>query len=481
MGVMRRLKDVAATAYKAIEDSAEMPPEKLAKLTPAQREHYEMWQARAEQARAGGPVTDGRLVGKALLGPAGDVLHGLVKAPERPERIKHPDEWERVMRAERAPRDAAREPYLAATRPPLRISRVATRGKTQTEEVGEHLAASGLAARPDLVYGLYRVPDRIRPSAGKEGSRVVEWDIVHAATEPLARAEPPADIFFDAEATWVARRIGEPSVLDEDLALAYLVQAGIGPEQTLGVARHVTIDPHGGDGEGSSSRMTGRVRGVHAFHPRTVGGAVAHELAAAAPLTLPPQPPEGIRLELLNWDAVAQAVHPVRQQRPLLPSPFPYLPLTPQELLRAYVEIVGIAPQDSYSVQVTYNGPLNLMTRTSTRAGIQRTTGGDEMPCADGKDRVRMHGGEHIVLAYRDSPVYAQGRQRWAAYQSDVLQAELARGIHVRGPLPARDYLDGRLKKTFNRVVDVVDFFDPDSSNEPSFDPPRYCWPPAGV
>ena len=167
-----------------------MTPEKLAKLTPAQREHYEMWQARAEQARAGGPVVDGRLAGKALLGPAGEAMAGIVKL-ERPERIKDPAEWERVMRAELAPRDAAREPYLASARPPLRISRIVTRGKTQAQDVAAHLAACGLAARPDLVYGLYRVPDRIRPSAGPEGRRVVEWDIVHAATDAApARRRP---------------------------------------------------------------------------------------------------------------------------------------------------------------------------------------------------------------------------------------------------------------------------------------------------
>ena len=50
----------------------------------------------------------------------------------------------------------------------------------------------------------------------------------------------------------------------------------------------------------------------------------------------------------------------------MLPSPFAYLPLTPQELLRAYLGIVGIAPQDSYGVQITYGRPLNLLARTST-------------------------------------------------------------------------------------------------------------------
>ena len=205
-----------------------MTPEKLAKLTPAERERYEMWEAHTEQLRAGGAAVDPRLVGKALMGPAGEVTSGLVKRPKT-EPIKDPAGWERTMRAELAPRDAARRPYLSSQRPPLRISRIVTRGKTQAEDVTKHLAACGLAGRPDLVYGLYRVPDRIRPSAGPEGRRVVEWDIVHAATAPLPPADAPADVYFDAEATWVARRIGEPSILDEDLALAYLIAGGHRP------------------------------------------------------------------------------------------------------------------------------------------------------------------------------------------------------------------------------------------------------------
>ncbi|MGZ5324575.1 MAG: hypothetical protein ACXWZ3_11160, partial [Solirubrobacterales bacterium] len=99
--------------------------------------------------------------------------------------------------------------------------------------------------------------------------------------------------------------------------------------------------------------------------------------------------------------------------------------------------------------------------------------------CADGKDRVRMHGGAYLVISYRDSAAYAEGRERWEAYQSEVLKARLDREIQPRAPVPAGNHGGGRLKRTFNKVVDVVDFFDPDSSNEPSFHPPRYCWPPA--
>jgi hypothetical protein len=171
----------------------------------------------------------------------------------------------------------------------------------------------------------------------------------------------------------------------------------------------------------------------------------------------------------------------VRQHRPLLPSPFPYLPLTPQELLRSYLEIVGVAPHDSYAAQVTYDLPLDLMDRTSTSSHVRKTTGGDELPCADGKPRVRMHGGEHVVLVYRDGPAYAEGRRRWDAYQADVLQADLSSGIAARRPVPAREYGMGKLERRVNKVADVASFLDPDVSNRAGPPPPRYCWPPVGV
>ena len=401
---------------------------------------------------------------QALQGPAGRHLAGVEQAPAPQPRIEDPAEWERVMQAELAVRTAARRPYLAAGRSPLRISRIVTRGATQGAEVATHLGACGLGARPDLVYGVYRVPDRIRPSAGAEKRRVVEWDIVHAAREPLPPADVPADMVFDARTRWVARRVGEPRPLDEDLALTYLAGAGLGPERTLGIARHTTIDPSESD---ETHYLIAQVQGVHVFHP----GAPA---PPAAPLEA--GPPAGVRIELLNWDAIAAAVHPVRQQRPYLPSPFPYLPLTPQELLRAYVEIVGVAPQDSYGAQVTYDRRLDLMNRSSTSSHVRKTTGGDELPCADGKSRVRMHGGAQVVLVYRDSPAYAEGRRRWNAYEADVLEADLSHDTLPRRPVPEGP---GRLERTIDRVTDVVSVFDADVYPTGAFIPPRYCWPPA--
>jgi len=59
MGVIRRLKDAAETAVKAID---------------------------GEMKAAAGPIADSY----ALRGPAGEVLHGRAKAPARPERVKDP-------------------------------------------------------------------------------------------------------------------------------------------------------------------------------------------------------------------------------------------------------------------------------------------------------------------------------------------------------------------------------------------------------
>ena len=101
---------------------------------------------------------EAQIAGKVLQGPAGRHVHGIETAPEPPPRIEDAAEWDRVMRADLAVRDAAREPYLAPARSPLRISRFVADGG---DDVARHLAASGLAGRPELVYGVYRVPDRV--------------------------------------------------------------------------------------------------------------------------------------------------------------------------------------------------------------------------------------------------------------------------------------------------------------------------------
>ena len=84
---------------------------------------------------------EAQIAGKVLQGPAGRHVHGIEKAPKPPPRIEDAAEWERVMRADLAVRDAAREPYLAPARSPLRISRfVAERGEVLEADLGREIA-----------------------------------------------------------------------------------------------------------------------------------------------------------------------------------------------------------------------------------------------------------------------------------------------------------------------------------------------------
>ncbi|HMJ03853.1 MAG TPA: hypothetical protein VK506_12985 [Conexibacter sp.] len=475
---MGRARRMLEGTFAKLEQAVErMNTDDLSKLTPAERERYDGWVARTEAINAGRTVEelgDPRLIGRVLHGPAGEYVAGIAKLDKRRETIEDPPAWKEQMRAERAERDAVRMSYLAAERHPVRITRVATRGKTQVEEVADRLAADGLAGRPELVYGVYRVPDLI--SAGRmggEGRGVVEWDVVHAAEQDLPPAAPPVVCTLAADDVLVARRIGEPAPLDEDLALHLLAGAGVGPERTLGIARAVAIEKRDGGDDNSSMRILASVRGVHllaAAGSPPLAGDVGRE-----PLRIPEGPPEGVVVDVLQWDAIAKAIHPVRQHRPPLPSPFPYLPLTPQELLRAYLEIVGVSPADSYTAQVTHGRPFDLMGRTSTRTGVRRTGGGPDLPCADGKPRQRMAGGHHVVVAYRDRPAYADGRARFDAYAETELKAHLRRGLDLRLPVPKPS---GRLARTLDRVADVADFVTGDMGVEDGFVAPRYCWPP---
>ena len=530
MGVFKNLK--AMKEAMAAGMSGQGPSEEaLASLTPEQRAAYDAQIARPTAAQAQTFAADAKLDSErsgshALRGPAGEYVHGAAATRLAPEQVAamspaeqlawttqqskdqfkdvlrnpfgrakppappvqpsaHPVDRDAQIATERAARDAARAPYLAPQRAPVSFARLATRGKTQAAEVAAYLASSGLAARPDLVYGVYRVPDRISPTTiGSEQGRVVEWDIVHAATFALNPASTPAHaVYFDGAEQWVARRSGEPSVLDEDLVLHYLARAGIGPEHCLGIARHLLINSTGG-GDGQQSATLSQVTGVYAFHPAGLGAGVVEQMTGQRPLPLPAGPPPGIHVAVLNWRDIARAIHPQTQRPFAVPSPFPHLPSTPQELVRAYLEVVGVAPADCYCAQVTEDKARDIQGSGSALGGLvtYASNRGDEQPCADGKDRRRLAGGSRVIVGYRDRADYGAGRERWSAYERDVLQASLANGTGARRPVEKLAFIDGagvgrKLLRAAERVADFVD----DDSNRSPFDdiaPHRYCWPP---
>ena len=308
---------------------------------------------------------------------------------------------------------------------------------------------------------------------------MVEWDVVHAAGAAggVGDAGTLIATSFRGQDRWVARRLGEPSVLDEELALAYCLEAGIGPERCIGLARISEFRALRGDGdEHSSGDLRTLVQGIVAIHPPDSSGAFAR-LRDAAPIALAPEQlaSAGVHVEVLNWDAIGRAVHLKIHHPPPVPSPFPYLPSTPQELLRAYLEVVGVRPQDSYSAQATVDRPRPLV-----QGGFMSTNLGPKQPCADGRDRMRTHGCEQVVLVYRDRPEYIAGRERWAAYASEILQARLHNGLGLRRPLTAVDdeefysHLPSVVRPAA-RFAELIDRFD--DWGQETVPPHRYCWP----
>ena len=515
MGLFDNLRQTFKHAY----GGQPVNEDTLAQLTPEQRARYDANMARVEAAQAQllaqheDLVADhaARFDARPLQGPAGEYLYGPATYPGMdPARLVGLGTQDQVRLAlqqahqgvqdlaahpfdERGPapasgtaaehwaqRQEARLPFLAPDRRPVHLTRIVSRGRSQVDDVARFLASSGLAGRPDLVYGVYRVPDRVSPYlTASEKGRVVEWDVMHAATERLAPSEPPQVAFLAADEQWVARAVGEPRVLDEDLAIACLHDAEIGPERTLGVARVLSISMHGGGGEEVGSRYGwSRVVGVQTFATGP-DVAVADRLSATRPLPLPPGPPAGVHVEVLDWGSVQRCVQPRGDRPPEEPSRFPYLPHSPQELLTGYLETVGLDPADCYAAQVTVDESSQLTAgRDSDWLTIEGA--GPRMPCADGKSRHRLYGADQVVVAYRDRSEYATGRERFVAYMRAAYQGDLRQGVRLRDGVRAGPFDDvPRGLRHVLQVVDVIDRIDDALDSEPPRDnPERYCWPP---
>ncbi len=267
-------------------------------------------------------------------------------------------------------------------------------------------------------------------------------------------------------------------MLDEDLAVEYLAHAGAGPERCLGIARSLDISQAGGGEEGASYTIT-RVTGVWAFHPAGLRAGAFEELRGRRPLATAPSP--GVHAEVLNWRAISRAVRPESHRRHPIPSPFPYLPSTPQELLRAYIEVVGLRPADCYSAQVTEDHPRDITGVSHKGIFTLGTNRGEKQPCADGEERPRLTGGARVVVVYTDRPEYGEGRARWSAYERDVLEAALSHGTDVRAPVESQSAFErgalGGLTRAAREVYDFVEAVGDDPFED--IPPHRYCWPPA--
>jgi hypothetical protein len=371
-------------------------------------------------------------------GPDADLNHP-------PAEEEEPGRRAETIRAERAARESTRRPFEAASPPEVVFSRIATTGRTQLEDIVGVLSHFD----PADVYGVYRVPERFGLGRGNEAKLYLEWEIAH---RPDAQgANPVFTRAFRRDSHWVDRSNGEPSVTDEDVAGALATRARLEPEDCFGITRQLQL--RGVDFEDGLS-YRGHIEGVLLF--TRVELEQAHRaLMAEAPLrTLPASP---FHLEILDWEAVAAWVSPYRYGPPRTPSPLPHLPSDPHELLTSYLQIVGVSSSDCYGVQITRTSE-ELMGDLSL-ASFRRNLGSKpKLPCADGQDRQRMISPQHIVIAYRDRPEYAHGRERWRAYQDEALRARLDHLSGVRPPIHVED----RPRPSFlSEVFDMVNPLDP--------------------
>jgi hypothetical protein len=352
-----------------------------------------------------------------------------------PPELEDPAEREQWAADERAARDEARAPYLADTQPAVERTRFATTGRTQLEEVSERLKAFD----PARVYGVYRVPDRYDLKRNNENKARVDWEIAHAPRAAGTSSEEVHLAAFNRADHWAVRRLGEPSVLDEDVAGALVARARLEPEDCFGLPRLLQVRATETE---DSKFWDAHVEGLLAFARKPLAAA-QQQLLAEAPLALATAPP--FHVEVLDWESVAAWVAPSRYTPPRTPSPLPHLPSSWEELTDAYLEVVGVRSEDCYGVQATRAGTKSGLADLSLASFRSNARGGHEL----------IHAAELVVIAYRDRAEYEAGRTRWRAYQDEVLHGRLDRLSGQRPPL------DTEYRPPPSFLSEVFDMFNP--------------------
>jgi hypothetical protein len=349
-----------------------------------------------------------------------------------PPELEDPAQRAQWAADERAAREDARAPYLADRTPAVERTRFSTTGRTQLEEVTERLKAFD----PARVYGVHRVPDRYDLKRNNENRARVDWEIVHAPGASGSSEIHTAA--FDRAGHWTQRRFGEPSVLDEDVAGALVARARLEPVDCFGLPRLLQIRA----GESEEGKFWhAHVEGILAFAGKPL--AAAHEaLQTEAPLPIGAPP---CHVEILDWESVAAWVAPSRHTPARTPSPLPHLPSSWEELMTAYLEVVGVRSEDCYGVQATRADTENGLPDLSLASFRKNFSGEHEL----------IHAAELVVIAYRDRAEYQEGRERWRAYQDEVLRARLDQRSGQRPPL------DTEYRPPPSFLSEVFDMFNP--------------------
>lgn len=379
-------------------------------------------------------MADGMEMGRTMgaVMPNGRQVH---QARRPPAEAPVPEAEAAVARA------AARTPYRALG-PAVAIDRfVAPAGDAGLAV----LSLAGVAERTHEVWGCSPSAAVVQPSAlppdalGPIALPWVEWTVVHAAGPALttALAEAAAAVTagggapsyvdvvqLDRAARWLDRPRSDPLPWDEDLAA--LVVRDVDPAWCLGVHRVLSWGAFGPPGQRSvmveptGVRVLGRAdAGLRAGRAALVGAAPVRSLAADA---------DGpVRVAVLD-----PSLRPLLEPYPWTAPPpvvttHPDLPVDADELLVAYLEIVGIDPGDTYGVALTV--------REQQSATVAADAG-------DRGDAASL-----VTVVHRDREAYAEGRERFARWSAEAVGTTL---VDQREPVDAVQRWGNRALKVKN-------------------------------
>ena len=229
--------------------------------------------------------------------------------------------------------------------------------------------------------------------------------------------------------------------------IAALTATGLGPQHCLGISRDIRMEKisgwvgESGDGDPVYARGYG-----------CAGADTAHDAARNELGRRPAGRATRHHVEVMNWSAVAQAVHPRPQRGPEIPHRSRFPP--PERTARR----LSADRRDRPGRLLCSVGDHRRVLRHGSAHDEKHRSGQSRRPQTHRRRRValrgwqarrRYHGTTHIVVAYLDRPEYVVGRDRWARYQSEVLHARLSLRTGARRPVG-----DG---STLDKVVNAID------------------------
>lgn len=323
-------------------------------------------------------------------------------------------------------RAAARHHHRDPGAPPVTVDRFVVPGRDPYAGLAV-LSAAGVAGHAHEVWGCFPSAAVVRPAAlvdGRLGLPVgtlgpttfpwVEWTVVHAAGPALAAelagaaaavtAGGPAPSYvdlvqLDRAESWISRPRADALPFDEDLAALLAVRANVDPARCLGV--HRVLD-WGVFGPPQQRSVMVEPTGLWVLGRADAGLRDARAaLAGAAPLRCSPDDVEDLPVRVEVLDAALRAVSESRAwtDDPGRDTAYPDLPLDADELLTAYLEIVGVDPIDCYGV--------------STSVHQQQSA-----PVVVG-DPERATVASVATVVYRDRDAYEDGRERFARWSRE--------------------------------------------------------------